>query len=68
MTTQQLAIVNDQLSNNENASDAELVDFLCENGLGYVEAVAALKWRPTFRTNPLAELRYDDYREQFVLA
>lgn len=55
----QLDLINDQLSNNENASNAELDQFLREQGVSPRDCDDAIGFRGYFRTNPRAEL----YRE-----
>ena len=57
LTEQQLILVNDTLSNDEDSSDEELIAYLInEWWLDNEQATAAIKFRPNFRTNPLAEL------------
>jgi hypothetical protein len=44
-------LVNDQLHNNENATDEELVEFFLENGLTQEEADRAIDQRQTCMLN-----------------
>lgn len=51
ITVLQLSLVEDQLSNSQEASDEELEEFFVENGLTEEQAKQALKYRELYMLN-----------------
>lgn len=63
LTQLQLDIINDQLSNNENATTEELREFFREHGIREDYIRNAMSVRGFFLTNPLSVLVYNTYSD-----
>lgn len=64
LTLFQIDIINDQLSNNENASDDELRDFFRDHQIPEKHIADALSVRWLYMTNPLSTLVYNIVADQ----
>jgi len=51
LTDDQLNLVEDQLSNNEDVSEEEIVAFFIENGLTQTQACSVMAYRERYRKN-----------------
>ena len=60
MNHSQLALINDQLSNNEHAHDEELVGMFVNAGIDEADARSAVSYRGDFFTKPSAYLVIED--------
>lgn len=63
LTKLQLDVINDQLSNNENAADDELREFFREHGIREDYIKDAMSVRHFFLTNLRSVLVYNDYSD-----
>lgn len=69
LTKLQKSIISDQFSNNENATDQELIQFFSEQGIDAgISTMLIEKERPNFFTDPIYEIDWSDYDGKLIVS